>query len=273
MFSLSHARLIALTAPLMLMLGTSSALGDEEPRYTIRYAEFKPVEGGKVAISFKEKKVTLTQLLAELANKDPHVRRRAMDAIPTYSKWHRQDATELMKALTERLKDEELAVRFRAAEAFSEMGGAAAAAIPGLMVAAKDEDALVRSRAVTALGNIGPKAKDAIPVLLDRLGDKESIIAYRAAVGLGNIGADAVPALMNALQSGDAQVREHAAIGLAVIGPEAKKAVPELKKLFSAKDQRVSRAAYMAVEEIEDMPGRAQRFFPGKLENTPKYKK
>jgi HEAT repeat protein len=238
----------------------------DEP-YTIKHADIKPVAGG-YSLQFTEKKASIEELLSELKVDNLDTRKDAIRAIQWPEHWPAKDRKALIEALGDRLKDSDAGIRFTAAESLDYVGTDAVAVLPALMEATKDENDLIRSRAIGAISKIGPKAKPAIPVLITRLGDKQKLIAGFAADALGNIGSEAVPSVEKELNSKNAQVRKLAADALAMIGPDAKDAVAALKELLNDDDKKVARAAQLAIDDIEEKPGRTIRIFPRSLKHS-----
>ena len=125
------------------------------------------------------------------------------------------------------------------------------AVVPVLNDALKDENVDVRWRAANALGDIGPEAKDSVPALIDALKDKNSPVRGGAAFALGSIGPeakDSVPALIDALK--DSRVRSNAASALGGIGAEAKDSVPALIDTLKDENSFVRLVASSALERI-----------------------
>jgi HEAT repeat protein len=244
-----------------------------DERYTVRYADIKYVGNGHYSLQFKEKKVTLGELQEALRSDDPRRRRDALRAIQWPEDWRKQDRATLIKMLGERLKDDDPGLRFTAAESLGYVGTDAVAVLPALTKAAKDKELLVRHRALGAIARIGPKAKKAVPDLINALADENRSIAEVASLALGNIGPAAIPAVTKVVKHPKPQVRREAAIALAIMGSDAKPAVPALKKLLTDGDMEVAREARGAIEDIEERPGRAVRFFPGALKHQPENSK
>lgn len=139
----------------------------------------------------------------------------------------------LVVSVGERLRDDDVLVRRRAAEVLGKFRRSALPALPALTQALRDSIGDVVERAAVALGHLGPDAAPAVPALIDALQVPEA--QANAADALGRIGpaaAPAVPALMQALQVLDVRaVRENAAEALGRIGPAAAAAVDALRAL------------------------------------------
>ena len=149
-------------------------------------------------------------------------------------------------ALIHALQDNNVYVRFSAAEALGRVGKDAKDAIPYLIFALKDKNEFVRYAAAVAFARID-KDKDAVPTLIYALKDKEVWVRIYAAEALSEIGKDAkdaVPALIFALKDKDYSVRIYAAGALSEIGKDAKNAVPAL--IFALKDKDYSVRTYAA---------------------------
>ena len=125
--------------------------------------------------------------------------------------------------------------------------------------------AKVRATAAVELGRRGAiRASDvaeAVEPLLSFLKkDKDAEVRKSCAQALGDINLDAekcVAALTDALKDSSATVKIAAAGALAQYGSEAKSALPTLRDLAKAKDdKKVSQAAATAAKQIGGMPGK-----------------
>ncbi len=153
-------------------------------------------------------------------------------------------------ALVVVLGDDNWSVRSSAASALGRIGPAAEAAVPALSEALKDDDTDVRSSAASALGRIGPAAEAAVPALSEALKHDDSGVRRSAAFALGSSGPAAVPALIEALKDDDTTVRSAAAFALVRIGPTAEAAVPALIEALMDDDSDVRRSAASALGRI-----------------------
>ena len=80
------------------------------------------------------------------------------------------------------------------------MGATAAAAIPDLIDRVRDDDMRVRYNACLALAKIGYPVNEAIPALLETLADEDRYVRHFAAVALRRIGTpEAQDALLEAM--------------------------------------------------------------------------
>jgi HEAT repeat protein len=120
-------------------------------------------------------------------------------------------------------------------------------------------NAKLRVKAAEDLGKVGAirasYAADAIDPLINALAkDKDADVRKACAGALGDIGSDAdkvVDALTEALKDPSAIVKIAAAGALGQYGPEAKSALPPLRDLAKAKDdKKISQAAAAAVRQI-----------------------
>ncbi len=123
------------------------------------------------------------------------------------------------------LRDENPAVRLRAADELGLLEESAAEAVPLLISALHDTYEPVRLNAAYALGAIG---EPAVPKLIETLGAENEQTRRMAAYALGAVGEPAVPALSEALGHAEDTVRVEAAYALAQIGGSAHKAVRAL---------------------------------------------
>jgi HEAT repeat protein len=98
-------------------------------------------------------------------------------------------------ALLHALKDEDVSVRWKAADALVSIGKTA---VPALIEALKDKDSEVRREAAAALGKI--KDPQAAPALCEALKDENVSVRWKAADALVSIGKTAVPALKEAME-------------------------------------------------------------------------
>jgi HEAT repeat protein len=114
----------------------------------------------------------------------------------------------------------------------------------------RDEDAAVRQAAAVALRDMGPKAKAAIPALAELLRDRDGFVVLDASRTLEKMGLEAVPSLVQLLSDPDPHVRELAARTLGRIEPEAKAAIPALTQRLRDEDSVVRHAAVVALREM-----------------------
>ena len=132
--------------------------------------------------------------------------------------------------------------------------------VPKLLVALKTSaNAKVRAQAAMDLGHVGAirasYAADAIDPLINALAnDKDAEVRKACAAALGEIGSEAqkvVEALTAALKDSSANVKIAAALALGQYGAEAKSALPDLRDLAKAKDdKKISQAAATAAKQI-----------------------
>jgi HEAT repeat protein len=125
--------------------------------------------------------------------------------------------------------------------------------IPGLIQQLNDGDEPTRANAAEALGDLGPAAKAAVPSLMIAMRDEAEAVREQATLALVEIGADksAVPALTGAVQDSDAVVRAAAASALAGIGSGARSALPALIEALRDHDPIVQQAAADALARID----------------------
>jgi HEAT repeat protein len=91
----------------------------------------------------------------------------------------------------------------------------------------KDRDVLLRRRAANALAVHGAAAKSAIPALIDALAD-DNTVCNHARTALVRIGTDALPALLKTLRHTNARSRDQAWMTLAQMGAAAKPVLPDV---------------------------------------------
>jgi HEAT repeat protein len=143
-------------------------------------------------------------------------------------------------------------VRLAAVDALSEIGPAAKAATPLLLVALKDEDYSIRRAAAEALGRIGAAPARTVPALRKALDDEVSYVQEAAAESLGRMGPSAKaagPRLAAILKAGEGVTRDFwepqsvrlaAATALWKIDRDAAKVVPALIQLLKADEPPIS---------------------------------
>jgi hypothetical protein len=110
------------------------------------------------------------------------------------------------------------------ADIFSNIGPAAADAVPQLVRFTTDTNYIIRWSAVSALGEIHAKPDLAVPTLTKSLRDPVGVIRGKAAISLSAFGSDAksaVPELIKTLADPYSDVRAVAATALKKIDPEA----------------------------------------------------
>jgi HEAT repeat protein len=141
-----------------------------------------------------------------------------------------------VRTLAGALKDKHEGTRRAAAEALKNLGMAAEAALPELIVLAKDSsaDRFSRSYALQIISLHGKEDKGTAPALVHALGEKgaHATVRQAAAEGLGRLGGDdpaTVTALATALTSAPPEVRRSAAAALGEIGAKAGPAWPAIK--------------------------------------------
>lgn len=231
--------------------------------------------------------ISATDGLIETAfDSDPMVRRSSIRALqridPPFEKTmplimrilDTGDMSVIMPALNSLAQEGERAVprliralsrkqaRYWACLALSEMGPAAAAAVPELQKVLVDEqDPDTRLQALVAIGEIGDAANAAVPTILGLLEKEEfSNVRYAAVFALGKIGGTDASrtALRESLDSDDEFLRTVSAWALARGNPDDKelvgRAVTLLVGAFESDDVNVRRAAARAIVEFDVEP-------------------
>jgi HEAT repeat protein len=161
-------------------------------------------------------------------------------------------------ALGEALSDTETPaeVRKAAADAFGQLGEAAAGGVAALGAALKDKRNLeVRRAAANALGQIGVGAAKALPELRQAVKDEDKFVrchALRAIGGLGKEGADAVPDLVRCLkEDSNTEVRVAAIEAVGSLGLNVSEAVDALTSASRSSQTVIREAALEALKKIE----------------------
>jgi HEAT repeat protein len=187
----------------------------------------------------KDQKIILN-LLELVKDKDIDVRGRAADALSQIR------AKEAVLPLLELLKDKEGYVRGRAAYVLGQLQ--AKEAVLPLLELLKDKESDVRGSAASALGQL--QAKEAVLPLLELLKDKEGGVRGCAASALGQIQAkEAILPLLELLKDNDREVRWRAAFALGQL--QAKEAVLALLELLKDKDIHVRGSAASALGQMQ----------------------
>ncbi len=120
----------------------------------------------------------------------------------------------------------------------------------------QDDESAVRARAAEALGNLGTRAAWTSGRIADLLDDEEGIVQRAAAQALGQLAPDsrqALGALIDALSHEDPQTRREVAFALGKFGPEGSGALSALRSVAES-DQfdYVRSAAEQAIAAIEE---------------------
>ena len=125
-----------------------------------------------------------------------------------------------VSALISQLRSDDLYARLKAAEQLRQMGPAASAAVPALIVNLGSRLPPLNAAATNALLGIGPGA--ALPALIEAVKGQDREVAYGAAFTIGGFGKaakPAVPVLLAALE--DPAVRPAAHTALQMIDEES----------------------------------------------------
>ncbi len=245
-------------AAVLLIAASTTAMAQEQ--YKISYLETTPLENGTVKVKFVERQADLEEVLAELESSDKNRRFEMVRTLEYPATWVEPDRKTLVRAMGERLADDQPSVRYRAAHALLFVGPDAEAVLPALLKAAKAEEGLIKAYAIGAIGNIGPPAKSAIPVLTELLDSDHDYIPMHAIDALGRIGQEAVPVLIKALKSEKGETRFQVIEALELMGREAKDAIPALKQM-STDDEFLQTRAHFAIERIRRPSDCRQRRF------------
>jgi HEAT repeat protein len=121
--------------------------------------------------------------------------------------------------------------------------------LPALCDGLKSDDLNVSGCAVVTLEKLGPAAEPAVGALKEAALRPENPNSS-APDALGKIGAAAVPALIEILERGDPTCKWSAADALAEMGEPARAALPALQKVASHPDDMVQSAARKAIQKL-----------------------
>lgn len=145
----------------------------------------------------------VSALARALRDPDPEMRRDVAVALDVVGGgwWHfpdgdsKLDLRPILPALLTALQDSDSGVRAWAAQDISDMGSAAATAVPHLRTMLHSTDAGSRSTACSALGRIGSPARGALPDLQGALEDSSPEVRQAASDAIASINrAGAAPA-------------------------------------------------------------------------------
>ena len=183
-----------------------------------------------------------TQLVEQLKDEDPEMRRRAALALGELGD------SQYVDALAQRLDDPSNQVRFSTAAALAEMDEQAG--VDFLFDAMRDPDPILRTNAVKFLSGVQKSTGTVQAQLISALSSREALARAGAAQVLGQARVlAAVEALQAATGDGNAQVRVNAVIALGHIGlPESR--MP-LEALLSDPDSTVAYYAEWALRQLD----------------------
>jgi hypothetical protein len=161
-------------------------------------------------------------------------------------------------SLAQALSDPHPDLRHFAARALSQIGPAAAPALPEVMAALRSNNLdQEKSFLIITLGNIGPPAAPAVPLLVEMMSlEKTDLTRADAAEALGKIGdEEGLSSLVRALKTDESDhVRHAAAYAIAKFGERARLAVPTLVESLNDEDISVRGASAYAIAQITGEP-------------------
>lgn len=188
----------------------------------------------------------IQHLIASLSLPIPAERAHAARALGM----HGLQAQRAISRLVKLLKDDEIEVRFSAAEALTKIDPTGQEIAPSLIQSLKDKDSSVRCRAINDLGELGAVAQAAVPDLVESLKDKDQNVLIAAATTLGKIGSlakAATSSLIEALMHWDFNTRPYAVAALVEIGQAA---VPALIQTLGNPREPVRASASKALTQL-----------------------
>jgi HEAT repeat protein len=185
------------------------------------------------------------QLIAQLGDRDPAVRRTAARTL----KVHAGDADRVIPALTTAVKDEDPEVRKLAISAIGERGAAAQPAVPKLERALGDPEVAVRESAALAIYRIDPGRESYEPVILESLSAGHGTMFL--SVGRMGVSASwAVPTLVKLIAHRQPSVRALAARTLGEIGVGSSEVKAALARASQDSEPLVRSAADKALQQV-----------------------
>jgi RNA polymerase sigma factor (sigma-70 family) len=186
----------------------------------------------------------ITPVIEALTNGNPEVRWElvvSLGNMPIYLGTNGLQASGVIPALTDCLKDKTPIVRSLAARALGQRKVDETTVVPALVESLNDPDFQTRWSACLALGQFGTRATSAIPPLLDALHDRRAEVRGTAAIALVQIEPDnaaqidsLMPVLIENIEGigigKDINFRSTTATALSLCGEKAKRVVPALLK-------------------------------------------
>lgn len=191
----------------------------------------------------------IPQLVGLLKDDEVEVRFSAAEALAKID----PTSQEIAPILIQDLSSEYSSIRCRAIKDLGELGAAAHSSIPNLVESLKDEEKSVRIAAAITLGKIGQRANSAIYSLTQALETWDLEIRPYATEALINIGQAAIPAFIKALGSHREPVRNSAAKALIQIGLEGLEIVPSLQKALESKNPYIQFRAAQILENLNSI--------------------
>ena len=233
-----------------------------------------------VSASFGAKTKTIDELIEQLQDDKPDLRRKAADELGSHGYLAASAVPELIRTLD----DDDYMVASAAVKALGKIGPEPGV-VDALMLCITDEDKdFLKDSAIRALGNIGEEAACVIPLLIEMLGEKyphnvDSILEALAQMGpaaedalplivryaadkyqrkaekvhqiLLNIGSEkSISFLLDLAETGDTEARKGAFAALGAFGEDASDAIPVLVKAIREDNLQVASEAVTAIVRI-----------------------
>ncbi|MGH7168821.1 MAG: HEAT repeat domain-containing protein [Gemmataceae bacterium] len=170
--------------------------------------------------------------LNELKSDDPLIREEALLVL--------SDAGPAARAATPRLqellKDDERGVRVRAALALWKIAGRTKPALAALTEALRQPELANRAEILSKLGELGREAGSSAALVLPFFDDADAAVRSQAMRTMQRFGTEAVPAILPAFDDANPRLRRAAYSALGLLGSSAREAVPKLTRLLEKGD-------------------------------------
>jgi HEAT repeat protein len=203
-----------------------------------------------------------TFLLSQLDDPDPEIRKHVLDRLG-YD-WGTR-AAEWVQPWARALKNQDPAVRARAAVILGRIHSEPSISVPALVAALHDSDARVVGDAAAAFKDFGEAAAPAIPRLIELIESGDLEIQRKAFWGLrsSKLTEKALPALLRQLKHAEPEIRREALHCIGKVGAPAGAVLDDLIAALKDDDGTVRDSAAAA---IGDLGPSAERAVPALIE-------